>query len=57
MGVIDNSEVVPMSISKYQVFLKVVSSDVMAWLMPDWVKLSASAALVNVPQDTTFKNT
>ena len=24
-GIIDNSEVVPMSISKYQVFLKVVS--------------------------------
>ena len=26
-------------------------------LMPDWVKFSASAALVKVPQDTTFKNT
>ena len=34
-----------------------LSSAVMAWLMPDWVKFSASAALVKVPQDTTFKNT
>ena len=34
-----------------------LSSDVMAWLMPDWVKFSASAALVKVPQETTFKNT
>lgn len=32
------------------------SSELMAWLMPDWVKLSASAALEKLPQETTFRN-
>jgi hypothetical protein len=33
------------------------SSELMAWLMPDWVKFMASAALEKLPQETVFRNT
>ena len=33
------------------------SSELMAWLMPDWVKFIASAALEKLPQETVLRNT
>ena len=33
------------------------SSELMAWLMPDWVKFMASAALEKLPQETVFRKT